>query len=257
MAEQDADATNSTREVIDDEQFKRMMKEHRGTFFTRNDYQIVTLALIALNVIVFAVEMWRSGFGFDISTRVLIDMGAMLPAAIASPADFYRFVTPMFLHLDVMHLAMNMVALYSVGALLEQVLGRANFVLLYFVAGITGNMVSYAADLLLGSGMTVSAGASTSVFGLFIAVALLGVLCRGDRDFIREYSRGMIAVIVVNVAYTLLFPGISVSGHLGGALGGAIAMLMLPAYALRTPVLLRIVVAIVWLCAVAAIVFVL
>lgn len=255
MAEQGAGASTNSREVIDDDQFKRMMKEHRGTFFSRNDYQIVTLALIAVNVVVFAVEMWRSGFGFDISTRVLIDMGAMLPAAITSPADFYRFVTPMFLHLDVMHLLMNMVALYSVGALLEQVLGRANFVLLYLVAGVTGNVVSYAADLTFGSGMTVSAGASTSVFGLFVAVALLGVLCRGDRGFLREYSRGMIAVIVVNIAYTLLVPGISVSGHLGGAVGGALAMLMLPAYALRTPVALRIVVAVIWAGAVAFVLF--
>lgn len=255
MAEQGAGASTNSREVIDDDQFKRMMKEHRGTFFSRNDYQIVTLALIAVNVVVFAVEMWRSGFGFDISTRVLIDMGAMLPAAITSPADFYRFVTPMFLHLDVMHLLMNMVAFYSVGALLEQVLGRANFVLLYLVAGVTGNVVSYAADLTFGSGMTVSAGASTSVFGLFVAVALLGVLCRGDRSFLREYSRGMIAVIVVNIAYTLLVPGISVSGHLGGAVGGALAMLMLPAYALRTPVALRVVVAVIWAGAVAFVLF--
>ena len=250
MAEQGADMQGSTREVIDDAQFKRMVKDHRGTFFTRKDYKIVTLALIAVNVVVFAVEMWRSGIGFDISTRVLIDMGAMLPAAITSPADFYRFVTPMFLHLDVMHLLMNMMALYSVGALLEQVLGRANF-----VAGITGNVVSYAADLVFGTGMTVSAGASTSVFGLFVAVALLGVLCRGDRHFIREYSRGMIAVILVNIAYTLLVPGISVSGHLGGAVGGALAMLMVPAFALRTPVALRVVVALAWAAAVAFVLF--
>ena len=150
---------------------------------------------------------------------------------------------------------MNMVALYSIGALLEQVLGRANFVLLYFIAGITGNVVSYAADLMFGTGMTVSAGASTSVFGLFVAVALLGVLCRGDRRFIREYSRGMIAVILVNIAYTLLVPGISVSGHLGGAVGGAVAMLMVPAYALRTPVALRVVVALAWVAAVAFVLF--
>ena len=53
----------------------------------------------------------------------------------------------MFLHLDLMHLAFNMVALYSVGALLEQVLGKANFVLLYFIGGITGNAVSYLAGM--------------------------------------------------------------------------------------------------------------
>ena len=249
MAEQGAGASTNSREVIDDDQFKRMMKEHRGTFFSRNDYQIVTLALIAVNVVVFAVEMWRSGFGFDISTRVLIDMGAMLPAAITSPADFYRFVTPMFLHLDVMHLLMNMVALYSVGEVLERVLGRGNFLLLYFVGGITGNAVSYAADVLLGGGPTVSAGASTSVFGLFVAVALLGVLHKGNRRMFAEYSKGMLGIIGVNVAYTLLVPSISVSGHLGGALGGLVAMFMIPAKNLRVPNAVRIVVAVAWVAA--------
>ena len=208
MAEQGADMQGSTREVIDYVQFQRMMKDHRGTFFARNDYQIVTLALIAVNVVVFAVEMWRSGIGFDISTCVLIDMGAMLPAAITSPADFYRFVTPMFLHLDVMHLLMNMMALYSVCVFApagsrprELRCCRTS------LRALPETWSLYAADLVFGTGMTVSAGASTSVFGLFVAVALLGVLCRGDRHFIREYSRGMIAVILVNIAYTLLVPG--------------------------------------------------
>ena len=65
----------------------------------------------------------------------------------------------------------------------------------------------------------------------------------------------MIAVILVNIAYTLLVPGISVSGHLGGAVGGAVAMLMVPAYALRTPVALRVVVALAWVAAVAFVLF--
>ena len=180
----------STREVIDDAQFKRMVKDHRGTFFTRNDYKDRHVGAHRRQR--GRLSRWRCGvrgIGFDISTRVLIDMGAMLPAAITSPADFYRFVTPMFLHLDVMHLLMNMMALYSVGALLEQVLGRANFVLLYFIAGITETWSRMRPTWCSARGMTVSAGASTSVFGLFVAVALLGVLCRGDRHFIREYSR--------------------------------------------------------------------
>ena len=95
--------------------------------------------------------------------------------------------------------------------------------------------MSYAADVFLGSGASVSAGASTSVFGLFVAVALLGVLHRGNRSVFAQYSKGMLGVIAVNVAYTLLVPGISVSGHLGGALGGAAAMLMLPRAACACP----------------------
>ena len=237
------------RRVIDDEQLKRMMADDRPSFFERNRYRLVTLALIAINVLVFAVEALLSGMRVDISTRTLVDMGAMYAPLIQSPADLYRFVTPMFLHMDLMHLGFNMVALYSVGEVLERVLGKGNYLALYFIGGITGNAVSYAADVLLGGGASVSAGASTSVIGLFVAVALLGLLHKGNRSFFARYSKSMLAVIGVNVAYTLLVPSISVSGHLGGALGGLIAMFMIPAKSLRVPNPVRVVVAVLWVAA--------
>lgn len=237
------------RRVIDDEQLKRMMANNQPSFFERNRYRLVTLALIAINVLVFAVEVLLSGMRVDVSTRTLVDMGAMYAPLVQSPVDLYRFVTPMFLHMDLMHLGFNMVALFSVGEVLERVLGKGNYLALYFIAGITGNAVSYAADVLLGGGPTVSAGASTSVFGLFVAVALLGLLHKGNRSFFAQYSKSMLAVIGVNVAYTLLVPSISVSGHLGGALGGLIAMFMIPAKNLRVPTPVRIVVAVLWVAA--------
>ena len=188
----------------------------------------------------------------EADTQVLIDMGAMIPILVQGPTDLWRFVAPMFLHMDLMHLLFNMVALYSVGMTLERILGRAGFLALYFVGGITGNVASYAWGLFAESGLTVSAGASTSVFGLFVAVALLAVLARGNRRYLAAYSKGMLAVILVNVAYSLLVPGISISGHLGGAIGGAIAMLMIPSKNLRTPKPLCAVVAVLWVAGMAA-----
>ena len=234
--------------VVDDEQLRRMMSSNRPDFLQRNRFRLVTLALIAVNVLVFATEVLLSGMRFEVPTPVLVEMGAMY-APLVQAGELFRLFTPMFLHMDLMHLAFNMVALYSVGEVLERVLGRGNFLLLYFVGGITGNAVSYAADVLLGGGPTVSAGASTSVFGLFVAVALLGVLHKGNRRMFAEYSKGMLGIIGVNVAYTLLVPSISVSGHLGGALGGLVAMFMIPAKNLRVPNAVRIVVAVAWVAA--------
>lgn len=61
-----------------------------------------------------------------------------------------------------------------------------------------------------------------------------------------QYSKGMLGIIAVNVAYTFLVPGISVSGHLGGALGGLVAMFMVPAKSLRVPTVARVAVGVLW-----------
>ena len=239
------------RTVIDEDQLKRMMRQNDG-FLRRNSHQLVTLILIAVTCVVYLVEVVLSGMRLEADTQVLIDMGAMIPILVQGPADLWRFVAPMFLHMDLMHLLFNMVALYSVGMTLERILGRGGFLALYFVGGITGNVASYAWGLFAEGGLTVSAGASTSVFGLFVAVALLAVLARGNRRYLAAYSKGMLAVILVNVAYSLLAPGISISGHLGGAIGGAIAMLMIPSKNLRTPKPLCAVVAVLWVAGMAA-----
>lgn len=241
-------AGGTTRNVIDDEQLKRMLGSSTPGFVQRNKFRLVTLALIAVNVVVFALEAVLSGMSVNISTRVLVSMGAMYAPLVQSPVDLYRFVAPMFLHMDLMHLLFNMVALFSVGEVLERVLGRWNYLALYFIGGITGNAVSFAADVLTGSHV-VSAGASTSVFALFVAVALLGVLSRGNRSFFAQYSKGMLGIIAVNVLYTFLVPNISVSGHLGGALGGLIAMFMVPSKNLRVPNAVRVAAAVLWVAA--------
>lgn len=239
-----------SRQVIDDEQLKRMMKANEPSFMEKYGSCIVTLILIAICVVVYLIEVIRSGFSTSISTLVLFDMGALYAPAITSPVDWYRFVVPMFLHVDFMHLLFNMGALYSCGVLLERMLGRWNYLLLYFVAGITGNALCYMVDMMTGS-YYVSAGASTSIFGLFVAAALLGLLSKRNRAFFLQYSKGMLGIIVLNIVYTLLMPSVSVSGHLGGALGGLLAMFMIPSKNLRVPLVVRIVVTVVWVLSIA------
>ncbi len=236
---------------LDDDAIKRMMKGSTPSFLDRYGSCIVTLALIAINMVVFVVEVLMS-HSLDIDSYTLFDMGAMFAPAVQSASDLYRFVAPMFLHVDLMHLLFNMAALYSVGIMLEGFLGRWNYLLLYFIGGITGNVVSYVADMLTDS-MVVSAGASTSIFGLFVAAAMLGVLSngpRGQRAALLQYSKGFLGVIVINIVYTLAMPSISISGHLGGAIGGLIAMFIIPSRNLRVPNVVRIVVAVAWAAAV-------
>lgn len=244
----------SNRAVIDDAEFKRLMKDARPTLMEQYGYCVVTFVLIAINVVVYGIEAVMAGFTLDIDSMTLYQMGAMFGPAIQGPTDLYRLITPMFLHVDLMHLLFNMAALYSVGVMLEDLLGRWNFLLLYFIGGITGNAVSLMADVFTGS-QVVSAGASTAIFGLFVATALLGLLSRENRWYLMQYSKGMLGVMIFNIAYTLLVPSVSVSGHLGGALGGLVAMFMIPSSSLRVPTPVRVIVALVWLVALGYVIF--
>ena len=101
---QSSPQSSEKRQVIDDEQLKRMMKANEPSFMEKYGSCIVTLVLIAVCVVVYVIEVLRSGFSTSISTMVLFDMGALYAPAIVSPLDWYRFVAPMFLHVDFMHL---------------------------------------------------------------------------------------------------------------------------------------------------------
>ena len=170
-------------------------------------------------------------------------------APYVQAGELWRLVTPMFLHMDLMHLGFNMVALYSVGEVLERVLGRGSFLLLYFVGGHHGQRGVLrgrrrARRRALGERRRFDERVRPVRGG-----ARWGLLHKGNRRMFAEYSKGMLGVIGVNVAYTLLVPSVSVSGHLGGALGGLLAMLMVPAKSLRVPNAARVAVAVLWVAA--------
>jgi membrane associated rhomboid family serine protease len=123
----------------------------------------------------------------------------------------------MFLHASFFHLAVNMYSLYYVGTIMEQVIGRWRFLLLYLASGLAGS-----AGALVLSPLTPTVGASGAIFGV------LGGL------FILERRRhiatgGQVAgLIVLNLVITFAFAGsISVGGHVGGLIGGMALMLAL------------------------------
>jgi membrane associated rhomboid family serine protease len=124
--------------------------------------------------------------------------------------EYYRLVTAMFMHYGVIHLVMNMWALWVLGRLLEAMFGPFRFLALYLVCGLGGNVAAYVfqPDAL-------SAGASTAIFGLFgalfVALRRLGLS-----------TASVVPIIVLNVVFTLTFPGISIAGHFGGLVTGAV-----------------------------------
>ncbi|MFI7490747.1 rhomboid family intramembrane serine protease [Micromonospora echinaurantiaca] len=201
----------------------------------------VTRALIALNVLLMLLSIASdrggdaavggSGFGGLLGgSTPLTDWGSVLGGAIfpdgtvggIAEGQWYRLLTAMFLHFGVVHLLLNMWALWVLGRSLEANLGPLRFLSLYLVAGFGGNVAAY----LFSEPNVTTAGASTAIFGLFAALIVI------ERKMGRDISQ-VIPILVINLVFTLTVPGISIPGHLGGLVVGA-AMALVLAYAPRS-----------------------
>ncbi len=141
--------------------------------------------------------------------QCMTNTGTVVPCGVAD-SEYYRLVTAMFMHFGIIHLLMNMWALWILGRALESMFGPVRFLAVYLVCGLGGNVAAYVFQ----SG-ALSAGASTAVFGLF---AVLFVALRR----LRLSTSAVLPIIVINLIFTLTVPGISIAGHLGGLITGGL-----------------------------------
>lgn len=180
----------------------------------------VTLLLIGVNLAVF-VAMGFAGAGW-IKAETLqpyIVFGASHGAPVAE-GQWWRLLTCMFLHYGIVHLALNMWALFHVGRLLERLLGRGLFTLVYFGSGLAGSFAS----VYWNGDRVWSVGASGAVFGVFGAT--LGYLLREKqtipRGVLRAQAQSAIFFAGYNVLFGFIVRGIDNAAHIGGFLGGLI-----------------------------------
>jgi membrane associated rhomboid family serine protease len=183
------------------------------TMRTVTDEPSLTYFLIALNVLVGLGSLF--GGGGATSSGLIEDGG--LSAATVRDGELWRLVTSGFLHGGLFHLLANMLALYILGQMIEPALGRVRFGLVYLVSLLCG---SFGALLLSPDSLTV--GASGAVFGLLGAAA---VIARSRGISLMESGLGL--WIGINLLITFTIPRISVGGHLGGIIGGAVAAVIL------------------------------
>jgi membrane associated rhomboid family serine protease len=172
-----------------------------------------TIALVAVNVLVYLLTIYDGGGGLDAPGGKIFSDGALVGAAIDINGDWYRLVSAMFLHAGVLHIAFNMLALYWLGTVVEQALGTWRFLLVYFVSGLAGS----AGALLLTGPFAVTVGASGAIFGIMGSLLVLEYVATGT------FAGQAMALIVLNLALTFTIPNISVGGHLGGLVGGVLA----------------------------------
>jgi len=211
---------------------QRTQRQRRTAFggSVAGQYGYVTITLIAVNVLValFAVASTQrvsalagQGLGGLMGSETPLHLwGAVIgrapyvqggPGHGVAEGEYYRLFTAMFLHFGLLHLLVNMWALWVLGRPLEALLGPARFLALYLVSGVGGNVAVY----LFSAPNGLSAGASTSLFGLFAALFL--VLRR-----LKLNTTGVIITLVINLIITFSIPQISIAGHLGGLVTGAV-----------------------------------
>jgi membrane associated rhomboid family serine protease len=176
----------------------------------------VTLSLIGLNVAVYLLTAYQGESINQPGGRLYVDWW-LLGVLVAVQDEWYRLVTATFLHGGLLHLLCNMLSLWWLGSLVEQVLGSMRYLLVYAVAGLAGS----AGALLLTNPFEPTVGASGAVYGIMGALLMLEWLRTGS------IVGPALAVIVLNLAFTFSIPGISVGGHLGGLTGGIAATLAL------------------------------
>lgn len=177
----------------------------------------VTSALIAMNLLI-ALAMTLVGARPEQSADSLqLAWGANFAPA-TTDGEWWRLATAMFLHFGILHLLMNMVALWDSGRLVERLFGPIRFAAIYLASGLTGNLVS----LIFHGDRAVSGGASGAIFGIYGAL-LVFLLTERRRLHAAEFRWmfwGATAFSVLALSFGFLIPGIDNAAHFGGLLAG-------------------------------------
>lgn len=173
-----------------------------------------TVLLAVVNVIVFLVLSFQ---GMTEDGRFMLQHGAMYVPYLIKNGEYYRLFTSMFLHFGYDHLFNNMVVLVAMGWNLELEIGKIKFLIVYFVSGLAGNILSAWRDILTGN-MAVSAGASGAIFGIIGALLYVAIRNRGR---IGEISgKGLVFMVVLTLYYGFTSGGVDNMAHIGGLAAG-------------------------------------
>lgn len=185
-----------------------------------SDPRITTFVLIGLNALVWLAILATGG-----STSKLLNYLALLPESSSyrypdgsielvrgvSDGAWWQLLTSAFTHVQVLHIGFNMLALFFLGPMLENVLGRWRFLAVYLVSALAGS----AAVMLFAEPHSQTLGASGAIFGLMGALAVMALKVRGQ-------VQSVLTWIALNLVFTFTVSGISWQGHIGGLAGGAV-----------------------------------
>ncbi len=171
----------------------------------------ITYGLIAINIAVFLILKLMSNKTGTPYETLMREYGAKVNNLILG-GEYWRLISPMFLHWDIIHIALNCYSLFIVGTQVEKLFGHARFTAIYLVSGFLGCIASFAFSI------SISAGASGAIFGLLGAMLFFAI----KRPSLLKSSFGvnLVTTLIINLVYGFMNKQIDNYGHLGGLLGG-------------------------------------
>ena len=192
----------------------------------------LTAGLIGINLLVFAFASLNGVNPLSPDNLSLLTLGANF-APLTATGEAWRLLSSMFIHIGVLHLVVNMWALYIFGSYAEFYFGRRFYAALYLLSGLMGSIATTwwnlaAAEAMLGTVAptqlpAISAGASGAIMGLGGALLIAAWRPRADLPMSARLNlRMLITLMLINLAIGIVIPNIDNAVHLGGAVAGGL-----------------------------------
>jgi len=167
----------------------------------------ITYILLALNIVIFLYYNLIGTYDYVLNEYCL-------HGSSVRNGEYYRLITSMFLHGDLIHLIFNSYALYIFGSQIESYFGKIKYIIIYLFSGIVGSLLSITLS------DTASIGASGAIFGLMGSLLYFGYHYRVYLG--TTLKSQLIPLIVLNLMYGFMVPGIDNFAHIGGLIGGVL-----------------------------------
>jgi rhomboid protease GluP len=201
-----------------------------GRYFSRARGDVgtsLTVILVGVTVLISLFISYAGPAGDDLGNQLLLDKVAV------AHGEIWRLWTVTLVHANLIHLGFNMYALWLVGPFVERLYGQWRFLVFYLVFAAGGSLMTFA--LSTGPGDRYGVGASGAIFGLF---GLLFACERVHRPMLDGQTRAFLGqlggLLVINLLFGVLVPGIDVKAHLGGLVAGLWLGFLLPPSAVPT-----------------------
>lgn len=171
---------------------------------------VLTYAFLGIQIIVFLIDYIFPDIGIQ-------SLGGMSRLYVTHFHEYWRFFTPIFIHFGLEHILFNSIVLYFMGQQVEMLYGHWRYLLIYLLSGGMGNLFSMAFN----SPNTLSAGASSSILGLFGAFLVFGFHYKNN-PAVQQMTRNFLLFVVMIFVSGLFSSSVDFWGHFGGLIGGGL-----------------------------------